>query len=247
MIPSTLPANQEVIESSHTERQSTFLIRTTDPILDPAWTVEEVGLEDLVLAYMGQAASAARQRAIDAQAPLMIWLSWRQFRAQAAVVFGVLAVVAIVLALTGPHLVSLADGYLKVCRADKDCGVTNNPVLTTDPRLESALNVLVIVLPALIGIFWGAPLIARELETGTYRLSWTQSVTRTRWLAVKIGVVGLVSVAVAGLFSLMVTWWSSPIDRANLDQFGSHVRAARHRPHRVHGLRLRRRRHRRGS
>ena len=56
----TLPANQEVIESSHTERQSTFLIRTTDPIFDPAWTVEEIGLEDLVLAYMGQAASAVR-------------------------------------------------------------------------------------------------------------------------------------------------------------------------------------------
>jgi ABC-2 type transport system ATP-binding protein len=58
--PNTLPGNQEVIESSHTERQSTVLIRTTDPILDPAWTVEAVGLEDLVLAYMGQAASAAR-------------------------------------------------------------------------------------------------------------------------------------------------------------------------------------------
>jgi ABC-2 type transport system ATP-binding protein len=57
----SLPGNQEVIESSHTERQSTILIRTTDPILDPAWTVEEVGLEDLVLAYMGQASSAARQ------------------------------------------------------------------------------------------------------------------------------------------------------------------------------------------
>ena len=49
-----------MIEASHTERQSTLLIRTDDPILDPAWTVEEVGLEDLVLAYMGQAASAAR-------------------------------------------------------------------------------------------------------------------------------------------------------------------------------------------
>jgi ABC-2 type transport system ATP-binding protein len=59
--PSTLPSNQEVIESSQTERQSTILIRTTDPILDPAWTVEEVGLEDLVLAYMGQAASVARR------------------------------------------------------------------------------------------------------------------------------------------------------------------------------------------
>jgi ABC-2 type transport system ATP-binding protein len=59
--PATLPSNQEVIESSQTERQSTILIRTTDPILDPAWTVEDVGLEDLVLAYMGQAASVARR------------------------------------------------------------------------------------------------------------------------------------------------------------------------------------------
>jgi hypothetical protein len=151
----------------------------------------------------------------------MIWLTWRQFRSQAAVVFGALAVVAIVLALTGPHLVSVADGYLKACRAAKNCATTNNPVLMSYPRLEAALNVLVILLPALVGIFWGAPLIARELETGTYRLSWTQSVTRKRWLAVKIGVVGLVSVVVAGLLSLMVTWWSSPIDQANLNPFGS--------------------------
>ena len=60
--PRTLPRNQEVIESSHTERQSTFFVRTDGPVLDPAWTVEEVSLEDLVLAYMGQAAAAGRQR-----------------------------------------------------------------------------------------------------------------------------------------------------------------------------------------
>jgi ABC-2 type transport system ATP-binding protein len=59
--PGTMPGSQLVIESSHTDRQSTFLVRTDDPILDPAWTVEEVGLEDLVLAYMGQAAEQARQ------------------------------------------------------------------------------------------------------------------------------------------------------------------------------------------
>jgi len=59
--PATMPGNQVVIESSHTERQSTFMVRTVDPILDPSWTVEEVGVEDLVLAYMGQAAVAARQ------------------------------------------------------------------------------------------------------------------------------------------------------------------------------------------
>jgi ABC-2 type transport system ATP-binding protein len=54
--PATLPAAQHVIESSHTDRQSTLLLRTDGPIHDPAWTVEQVSLEDLVLAYMGQAA-----------------------------------------------------------------------------------------------------------------------------------------------------------------------------------------------
>jgi ABC-2 type transport system ATP-binding protein len=52
--PQTLPADQHIIESSHTDRQSTLLVRTENPILDPAWTVEPVGMEDLVLAYMGQ-------------------------------------------------------------------------------------------------------------------------------------------------------------------------------------------------
>jgi ABC-2 type transport system ATP-binding protein len=58
--PSSLPSSQEVIESSHTERQSTMLVRIESPILDPAWTVEEVSLEDLVLAYMGRADDAGR-------------------------------------------------------------------------------------------------------------------------------------------------------------------------------------------
>jgi len=49
-----LPANQRVVTASHTDRQSTLLIQTDGPILDPAWAVEEIDLEDLVLAYMGQ-------------------------------------------------------------------------------------------------------------------------------------------------------------------------------------------------
>jgi len=53
--PTTLPQSVQVIQASHTDRQSTLLVRTAEPILDPAWTVEEVSLEDLVLAYMGQA------------------------------------------------------------------------------------------------------------------------------------------------------------------------------------------------
>jgi hypothetical protein len=132
----------------------------------------------------------------------------------------VLAALAIVLIVTGPHLVSLSDAYLKSCHAAKNCGSTTNPVLNTDGKLQSGIADLVLITPALIGIFWGAPLIARELETGTYRLGWTQSVTRRRWLAAKLGVVGLASVAVAGLLSLMLTWWSSPIDTANANRFG---------------------------
>ncbi|MDQ1494054.1 MAG: type transport system ATP-binding protein [Actinomycetota bacterium] len=57
----TLPTNQEVIEARHTDRQSTLLVRTDDPILDPAWTVEQVGLEDLVLAYMARSQESQRQ------------------------------------------------------------------------------------------------------------------------------------------------------------------------------------------
>jgi ABC-2 type transport system ATP-binding protein len=51
----SLPSGQEVIEQSHTGKQSTFLVRTDQPILDPAWTVRPVTLDELVLAYMGQA------------------------------------------------------------------------------------------------------------------------------------------------------------------------------------------------
>jgi ABC-2 type transport system ATP-binding protein len=58
--PATLPDGQHVISASHTDVQTTLLVRTGDPILDPAWTVSEVGLEDLVLAYMSQAAAGGR-------------------------------------------------------------------------------------------------------------------------------------------------------------------------------------------
>ena len=60
--PATLPDGQRVISASHTDVQSTLLVRTSSPVLDPAWTVSEVGLEDMVLAYMRQAAGPGRRR-----------------------------------------------------------------------------------------------------------------------------------------------------------------------------------------
>jgi ABC-2 type transport system ATP-binding protein len=60
--PRALPASWEVIEEGHTDKQSLLLVRTDDPILDPAWTVKPVSLEDLVLAYMSQASDTTRAR-----------------------------------------------------------------------------------------------------------------------------------------------------------------------------------------
>ena len=142
----------------------------------------------------------------------MIWLAWRQIRTQIALIFGLLAVIAIALAVTGPHLVHTYDTIVKPCSSDDDCATVTSQFLKSD-RLLQQLGVVLLIAPALIGIFWGAPLVARELETGTFRFSWTQSVTRTRWLVTKLAVVGLAGVTSIGLFSLMVTWWSSPLDR----------------------------------
>ena len=60
--PESLPADQHVVSESHTDRQSTFVIRTDAPVLDPAWAVGSLGLEDLVLAYMERAARPVTPR-----------------------------------------------------------------------------------------------------------------------------------------------------------------------------------------
>jgi ABC-type transport system involved in multi-copper enzyme maturation permease subunit len=151
----------------------------------------------------------------------MIRFAWVQFRNQAAVVFGGLAVVAVILMITGPHLVHLYDTTVATCATHGDCSTASSAFLQNDRTLQILFDALVVVLPGIIGVFWGAPLVARELESGTFRLAWSQSVTRTRWAALKLGVVGLASIAAAGLLSLMVTWWSSPIDRANANMYTS--------------------------
>ena len=120
-------------------------------------------------------------------------------------------------AATGPHLAALfRPAGLNSCHAS--CGrLASNFVDSLggiDTVVFKAAVVIMYLVPALIGIFWGAPLIARELETGTHRLAWNQSVSRTRWTAVKLGLIGAAAVATAGLLSLMIGWWASPIDHA---------------------------------
>jgi ABC-2 type transport system ATP-binding protein len=65
--PGTLPAAQQVISASHTDRQTTLTVRSEGPIHDPAWTVSTIGLEDLVLAYMSRTADAGRRAALEVQ------------------------------------------------------------------------------------------------------------------------------------------------------------------------------------
>jgi hypothetical protein len=144
----------------------------------------------------------------------MIWLTWRQFRAQAAMMSAALAVLAVILALTGP---GLADDYatgIAACTTQSGgCSNFVNRFFQDHQNAFLAVTAVVLVLPALIGLFFGAPLITRELEAGTHRLVWNQSITRTRWLAVKLGLTGLAAITAAGLGSLAVDWWSDPIDK----------------------------------
>jgi hypothetical protein len=150
----------------------------------------------------------------------VIRFTWRQFRTQAAAAFAALAALAIVLAITGPHLAHLYDtSGIATCKAPSNCDALKSAFLRHDRLLQNLLGPLLLAVPALLGIFWGAPLVARELETGTYRLAWTQSITRTRWLAAKVALIGLASIAFAGLCSLMITWWSSPVDHVNTNRF----------------------------
>ena len=150
----------------------------------------------------------------------MIAFSWRQFRTQAFIGGAGLIVLGVLLLVTGPNLVHVYDSAVAQCRAS-GAGPAGcvNPAATDDGKLQVLALALVLIVPVLIGMFWGAPLVARELETGTFRLAWTQSVSRVRWLLVKLGLVGLASAVVGLLVSLMVTWWFSPIDDVTANRF----------------------------
>jgi len=151
----------------------------------------------------------------------MIWLTWRQSRAQTITAVAAMAALAIALAVTGPHVADLyKSSGLAACRGQAGCSNAATTFIDnlTNGHIDAFLFQLCIgvmyLAPALIGVFWGAPLITRELEANTFRLAWTQSVTRTRWIAVKLGAIGLATMATGGLLSLMASWWAAPVDKA---------------------------------
>ena len=162
----------------------------------------------------------------------MIRLSMLQFRIQAITAAATLVAFTILLAATGPHLASTyaADG-LDSCHGGSCLSLATyfTGSLARSPYAVLFLlsTGIILLAPAVIGLFWGAPLIARELETGTAALAWNQSVTRTRWLAVKLIIAGLTAMALTEALSLMQTWWAVPISQAAADGSGTGVAQSR--------------------
>jgi hypothetical protein len=142
----------------------------------------------------------------------MMWLTWRQHRMEAAAAAAFLAVCAVILLGTGLHIHSLYDGVAGcMSAANPDVGCSSL-VSDFDSAVESNLSFLIWLnfAPAFVGVFIGAPLLARELESGTHRFAWTQSITRGRWLGVKLALLVPVVIGFAALFTALFTWWLWP-------------------------------------
>lgn len=129
----------------------------------------------------------------------MTWLAWRQFRLSGSVVAAAVA---------------LAAAFLAVARPELAAGNVFDQLTETNRALFFSGLIAVALAPAIVGAFWGAPLVARELENGTHRLVWNQGVTRGRWLAGKLGLATLAAAAAVGVLTASVDRWSSPLDGA---------------------------------
>jgi hypothetical protein len=152
----------------------------------------------------------------------MIWLTWRQHRRQALFTVAALAVLAALMVPTG-----LAMRHTFAVKGLKDCARILGAAGPPSPAGEACntafrdfnsqynvyliMGVLFLVLPLLVGLFWGAPLVARELEHGTHRLVWTQGISRRRWAVVKFGLVGALTLVVAIGYGLGMSWWAGPL------------------------------------
>lgn len=154
----------------------------------------------------------------------MLWLTWRQHRAELVSALLLLAVLAVPLVVTGTalHAEYRSSGVAACVAAGGGSGCGGLVEAFLDRHTEWGNRfVWASFLPALAGVFIGAPLFAREFEYATWRLAVTQTVTRTRWLTVKIALVGAGVAAVTGLCAVLFTWWRTP-----LDEIGGRLRTA---------------------
>jgi hypothetical protein len=131
----------------------------------------------------------------------VLWLTWRQHRMQVLVTTALLATLGAVLLINGLGAAEFAAQNAPAADCVADTPACSAYLVEMNERIRPVgelLGWLPLLAPAMIGAFWGAPLLAREFEQGTHQLTWTQSVTRRRWLTAKI--VGLgAAVTLGGL------------------------------------------------
>jgi hypothetical protein len=149
----------------------------------------------------------------------MTWVTWRQYRYQGALAAALLAVLAVVLLATGLHAAHVWHSALTGCARNGTCASLAGSGLSLSSPTFLTLVVATSAVPLLPGLFWGAPMVASELESGTHQFAWTQSITRRRWLAVRAGWLLLAAAVLAGAVSATVTWWSGPDNALNADAF----------------------------
>jgi hypothetical protein len=145
----------------------------------------------------------------------MAWVTWRQHRSQ--LLGGLALLVALAAAALGTDLPIRAAYHrdaLSGClppSGRSGCDIIVKHFQGEFDGWAAAVRGLAI-LPALAGLFVGAPLLARELEHGTHAFAWTQSITRGRWLLSKTSLLAAATLVAGGLGSLIVMWWRSPFD-----------------------------------
>jgi hypothetical protein len=145
----------------------------------------------------------------------MIWLTWRQYRLEALLAGGIFFCLAVFLLITG---LAMANSYqhdgVAACVAGQDphhiCWQTIKTFRQTFSPIAQALT-WINFLPLIVGVLLGAPFIL-EMENGTYRLAWTQSITRTRWLAQRLSLIVIGVLAASLLLTFLLTWWHGPFD-----------------------------------
>jgi hypothetical protein len=146
----------------------------------------------------------------------MTWAAWRLQRTETLIALGVLALLAALLVPTG---ISMASAYhhdgLAACLSMNPSPSCASAISSFQTRFQSLWNLanFFTLVPGLIGVALAAPFIL-DLEHGTYRLAWTQSIARGRWLAGKIGLPAITALVASGLLILLFTWWRTP--EANL-------------------------------
>jgi ABC-type transport system involved in multi-copper enzyme maturation permease subunit len=144
----------------------------------------------------------------------MAWVTWRQHRATLISVPAVLGAVAVFLLIAGLKVhhdyTAFAACPLNGSNESDACQRMISHFNSTDWTMGNTVLILLNLAPALLGAFAGAPVLARELETGTYRYAWTQGFGRERWTIAKLVLLGVAIAALAGAFSQLFVWFFRP-------------------------------------